>query len=86
LGEIISTAIRLLVDGGAPIWAVVAMALLAAVLMVLGPKAAAAAGKVFPGGGPVRQPGDPTWEDDHPASSGNYTSDPENPGGDCKSG
>ena len=80
--EIIALAIRLLNDGGAPLWAVILLAVLGAIVIALGPKAVAAAAKALPGGGPVRQPGDPLWEDDHPPTSGNYTTDPDRPGGD----
>jgi hypothetical protein len=81
--DVIALAIRLLVAGDAPMWAVVALAIAAAIVIALGPSAVAAAAKALPGGGPVRQPGDPLWEDASPGTPVPQA-DPDHPGGDCK--
>ena len=75
---IMSQVVRLLIAGGAPIWLVLAVALVFAVMLVLAPKVAK-----LPGGGPVRQPGEPNWEDASPGTP-IPQADPDHPGGDCK--
>lgn len=65
--DIAAEAIRLARAGGVPLLQVLALLVIAAVVIVAARKFKLTI-PLPPGGGPVKPPGSPTWEEDHPGT------------------